>query len=152
MCGRTLDRAELGRVLGVANAQDFVARLPDGIHTVIGDRGVRLSGGERQRIAIARALYGKPDVLVFDEATSALDAAGERLVRDAIEAAIAGTTALVVAHRLSTVVGADQIVVLSGGRVIGAGQHADLVAQSPTYRAPVEDQFAAPAPPVERAH
>jgi ABC-type multidrug transport system fused ATPase/permease subunit len=145
--GRPFDAAELQRALRIAHAGEFVSELSEGTRTVIGDRGTRLSGGQRQRIAIARAVYGRPDVLVLDEATSALDARSERLVRDAIDDAIEGTTAVVVAHRLSTVVRADQIVVLSGGRLVGIGRHDDLMAGNSAYRQLVQEQFTSALPP-----
>src|SRR6185436_11272935 len=121
--GRSLVPEDVERAARLANALDFVRALPDGFATRLGDRGVRLSGGQRQRIAIARALYGRPDVLVLDEATSALDSESEREVQEAIDHALAGTTAVVIAHRLSTVRRADRIVVLDGGRIEAVGTH-----------------------------
>jgi subfamily B ATP-binding cassette protein MsbA len=118
----------------VANAHDFIAELPDGYATVVADRGIRLSGGQRQRIAIARAVVGRPAILVLDEATSALDSESERVVWEAIDRAVQGTTALVIAHRLSTVLRADRIVVLSRGGVEAVGRHAELLDRSETYR------------------
>jgi subfamily B ATP-binding cassette protein MsbA len=100
----------------------------------VGDLGVRLSGGQRQRIAIARALLKNAPILILDEATSALDTESERLVQDALERLMTGRTTLVVAHRLSTVRHADQIVVLSGGRIIGQGTHEELLAGNVAYR------------------
>jgi ATP-binding cassette, subfamily B, bacterial MsbA len=129
-----LDEADVIRAARVANAHDFIAELPDGYATVVGDRGIRLSGGQRQRIAIARAVVGRPAILVLDEATSALDSESERVVWEAIDRAVQGTTALVIAHRLSTVLRADRIVVLGRGGVEAVGRHAELLERSETYR------------------
>jgi ATP-binding cassette, subfamily B, bacterial MsbA len=129
-----LDEADVLRAARIANAHDFITKLPDGYATVVADRGIRLSGGQRQRIAIARAVVGRPAVLVMDEATSALDSESERAVWEAIDRAVQGTTALVIAHRLSTVLRADRIVVLGGGRVEAVGRHAELLERSETYR------------------
>ena len=129
-----LEEADVVRAARIANAYDFIAELPDGYATVVGDRGIRLSGGQRQRIAIARAVVARPSILVLDEATSALDSESERAVWEAIDRAVEGTTALVIAHRLSTVLRADRIVVLSRGGVEAVGRHAELLERSETYR------------------
>jgi len=125
-----------------ANAQEFIVRLPQGLDTLIGDRGVLLSGGQRQRLAIARALLQDPDILILDEATSALDTVSERLVQAAIEDLSRDRTTLVIAHRLSTVQKADQIAVLDQGHVVEIGTHEQLLAKSGYYARLYEMQFA----------
>jgi len=117
-----------------SNLADFIASLPDGLETVVGDRGVRLSGGQRQRIAIARAFVKDAPILILDEATSALDTVSERAVQDSIEKLRANRTTLIVAHRLSSVVNADQIVVLQEGRVVQQGTHYELLASPGLYQ------------------
>ena len=116
-----------------ANALEFIEQLPQGFETVTGERGVKLSGGQRQRIAIARAMLADCPVLVLDEATSALDSESEHLVQDALSKLMAGRTAIVVAHRLSTVASLDRIVVLSNGRIVEDGPHAELVEHGGAY-------------------
>lgn len=117
-----------------ANAHEFIMALPDGYRTRVGERGSHLSGGQKQRIAIARAILKDAPFLLLDEATAALDTESEQLVQDALERLMAGRTTLVVAHRLSTVQNADEILVIDGGRVVERGRHADLLAQGGLYR------------------
>jgi subfamily B ATP-binding cassette protein MsbA len=124
-----------------AHAHEFVRRLPEGYETVVGERGVELSGGQRQRIAIARALLRDPPILVLDEATSALDSESERVIQDAIEKLLEGRTVFVIAHRLSTVQRADQILVMENGRITEQGTHHALLAESGMYRRLFELQF-----------
>jgi len=129
----TATRADIEAAARAANAHDFITRLPQGYETVVGERGCRLSVGERQRISIARTLLKDPAVLILDEPTSALDAESEALVSEALERVAHGRTTLVIAHRLSTVVGADRIVVLERGRIVEQGSHRELAAAGGTY-------------------
>ena len=139
--------AEVIEAAKSAHAHEFIERLPEGYRTFLGERGVRLSGGQRQRIAIARALLKNPPLLLLDEATSALDAHSERLVQQALELAMRDRTTLVVAHRLATVVRADRILVVDGGRIVEQGTHAELSARGGLYARLAAMQFSAmPAP------
>jgi ATP-binding cassette subfamily B protein/subfamily B ATP-binding cassette protein MsbA len=130
-----------------ANAHDFVAAMPEGYATTIGERGVRLSGGQRQRLAIARALLADPRILILDEATSNLDTESERAIQDALHHLMQGRTSFVIAHRLSTIMHADRIVVLKDGLIEEMGTHQELMERSGTYRQMVLVQTAPPAPP-----
>ena len=116
-----------------AHIHDFIVSTPKGYQTMVGERGLKLSGGEKQRVAIARTLLKNPPILIFDEATSALDSANERAIQAELKSAAQGKTALVIAHRLSTVVDAHEIVVLDGGRVVERGPHAELLARGGRY-------------------
>ena len=132
--------AEVREALRAANAENFVVGFPDGLATKVGERGQQLSGGQKQRIAIARALLKDPRILLLDEATSALDAESEALVQDALTKLMKGRTSVVIAHRLSTVIGADRVVVVDGGQVVEAGTHAELLARGGVYARLVEKQ------------
>ena len=124
-----------------ANAHQFISELPEGYATMLGERGTRLSGGQRQRLAIARALLRDPPILILDEATSALDTESERLVQEAVDRLLEGRTVFVIAHRLSTVVHADQILVLNRGEIIERGTHAELLAAGGAYHRLYSLQF-----------
>ncbi len=132
--------ADVRDALRAANAETFVTSFPDGLATRVGERGQQLSGGQKQRIAIARALLKDPRILLLDEATSALDAESEALVQDALTRLMRGRTSVVIAHRLSTVIGADRVVVIDGGQVVEAGTHAELMARGGVYARLVEKQ------------
>lgn len=132
---------EVMKASKLASVDEFISRLPDGYKTFLGDRGVRLSGGQKQRIAIARALLKDPPLLLLDEATSSLDAESERLVQQALEAAMKGRTTIVIAHRLATVKKADRIVVIENGRIVEIGDHASLVNQGGLYSHLAKLQF-----------
>ncbi len=134
--------AELWRVLEQSLVADLVRRLPDGLETVVGERGYRLSGGERQRFAIARLLLKAPPVIVLDEATAHLDSGSEHLVQEALDVARQGRTAIVIAHRLSTVRDADQILVVDGGLIVERGTHQELMALGGRYSSLYSRQFA----------
>ena len=129
----TAGEAEVWQAVGRAALTDFVAALPDGLDTRVGERGMRLSGGQRQRVAIARPFLKDAPVLILDEATSHLDAVNEGLVRRALEDLMHDRTTIVIAHRLSTVRNADTLIVLDEGRVVEAGNHANLVARGRLY-------------------
>jgi len=134
--------ADVIRAATAAHAMEFIAAMPAGLDTVIGENGVRLSGGQRQRLAIARALLKDAPVLILYEATSALDAVSERHIQEALETLRRGRTCLIIAHRLSTIENADRIVVLSEGRVIETGTHRDLLARNGAYAALYRVQYA----------
>ena len=137
--------AEVWAAAEAANAAEFLRALPEGIHTYLGESGVRLSGGQRQRLAIARAILRDAPVLLLDEATSALDAESERLVQQALEKLMGGRTTLVIAHRLATVVRADRIIVLEHGRIVASGTHQQLLAEGGLYARLASLQFDAAA-------
>ncbi len=132
--GRTgASRAEVETAARAAHIHDFIAGMPKGYDTMVGERGLKLSGGEKQRVAIARTLLKNPPILIFDEATSALDSANERAIQAELKRLSQGKTALVIAHRLSTVVDAHEIVVLEAGRIVERGPHAELLARGGRY-------------------
>ncbi|WP_313802911.1 ABC transporter ATP-binding protein [Cytobacillus sp.] len=132
---------EIQRAAELANAAEFIERLPKGFETEVGERGMKLSGGQRQRIAIARALIRNPKILLLDEATSNLDSASEHLVQQALQQLMTGRTALVIAHRLSTIVEADQIVVIEDGCITGIGSHHKLLESHALYKRLAEQQL-----------
>lgn len=132
---------EIEAACRAANIHDFIADLPEGYDTVVGNRGYRLSGGEKQRVAIARVILKNPRILVLDEATSSLDSQSEALIQDALERIMHGRTSLVIAHRLSTVLAADVILVLEKGRLVERGTHTQLLEQGGLYAALYETQF-----------
>jgi ABC-type multidrug transport system fused ATPase/permease subunit len=133
--------AEVVQAARSAHADGFVSSFPDGYAQAIGERGVTLSAGQRQRIAIARVMLKRPRLLILDEASSSLDAESERLVQDALERLMAGCTTIVIAHRLSTVIRADRILVLEGGVIEDQGTHGELLARSETYSRLYRRQF-----------
>ncbi|HEX7407696.1 MAG TPA: ATP-binding cassette domain-containing protein, partial [Candidatus Binatia bacterium] len=124
-----------------ANADEFIAQLPDGYLTVVGERGLRLSGGQRQRMAIARTFLKDPRILILDEATAALDSESENLIHDVLRRLMHGRTTFIIAHRLSTVMNADRIVVIERGAICEVGRHADLLARRGVYSQLYEEQF-----------
>jgi ATP-binding cassette subfamily B protein len=126
-------QAEVEAAARAAHIHDFVASLPDGYATMVGERGLKLSGGEKQRVAIARTLLKRPAILVFDEATSALDSRTERAIQSELDEIARAHTTLVIAHRLSTIVGAEQILVMDAGRIVERGTHAELLARGGAY-------------------
>jgi len=132
---------ELWDVLRRARLEAVIAALPDGLETVVGERGYRLSGGERQRLTIARLLLSKPRVVVLDEATAHLDSTSETALSEALAEALTGQTVVVIAHRLSTVRAADQILVIEQGRIVERGRHIDLLAAGGRYEELYRTQF-----------
>lgn len=132
---------EIEEAARIANAHEFITELPDGYETIVGDRGLRLSGGQRQRLALARAVLRDPEILILDEATSSLDSVSELLVQEAIERLLTGRTAVVVAHRLSTIRNATRIVVMDQGRIVETGTHESLLANGGLYRLLYESQY-----------
>ncbi len=144
-----MPRDRIRSAAAAANADAFIEQLPDGYDTFLGERGVRLSGGQRQRIAIARAILKDPQILIFDEATSSLDTESELLVQEAIDRLMKGRTALVIAHRLSTVQKADRVVVVDRGRIVQTGVHGSLIREDGLYRKLYNLQFRDQEPVVE---
>jgi ATP-binding cassette subfamily B protein len=133
--------AEVLDAARAAHADAFIAQLPDGYLTLVGERGLRLSGGQRQRVAIARAFLKDPPILIFDEATAALDSESENLIHDALHRLMDGRTTLIIAHRLSTVMNADRIVVIEQGTICEVGRHAELLARRGVYSQLYDEQF-----------
>ena len=143
--------AELWDALTAANARAFVERLPDGLGSLVGERGVKLSVGEKQRVSIARALLKDPPILILDEATASVDTQTERLIQEALDRLMAERTSFVIAHRLSTVRHADQILVMDRGRIVERGRHDDLLAAGGLYARLCASSFLDPRPTVELA-
>ena len=135
---------EVTQAAKLANAHDFISVMPDGYHTIIGERGVKLSGGQKQRISIARAIVKNPSILILDEATSALDSESEKLVQEAINRIMEDRTVLVVAHRLSTILHADKIFVVDKGVIQACGKHSELIESNMLYQKLYEMQFGMP--------
>ena len=125
----------------VANAHEFIARMPDAYDTVLGERGTGISGGEKQRLSIARAILRNPPILILDEATSALDTVTERLVQEALNNVMADRTVFAIAHRLSTIRNADNILVIDNGKIVEHGNHEELIAKGGRYKQLCDTQF-----------
>jgi ATP-binding cassette subfamily B protein len=132
---------ELEAAARAANIHDFIASLPNGYDTIVGERGYRLSGGEKQRVALARVILKNPRILVLDEATSSLDSESEMLIQEALKRVMAGRTSIVIAHRLSTILAADMILVMDRGSIVERGTHRELLAQGGLYAQLYETQF-----------
>jgi subfamily B ATP-binding cassette protein MsbA len=137
--GATMD--EIVRAAELANASEFIDKMPDGYDTVVGERGVTLSGGQRQRIAIARALIRSLPILILDEPTTGLDAESEQLVFDALDRLLEGRTSIVIAHRLATIQRADRIFVVDDGAIVETGKHDELLAKGGVYAKLHDIQF-----------
>jgi subfamily B ATP-binding cassette protein MsbA len=137
----SVDREAITRAATAAHAMEFIDQLPEGLDTVLGETGTLLSGGQRQRLAIARALLKDAPILILDEATSALDSASERAIQNALKEVMKGRTTLVIAHRLSTIENADQVIVLSAGKVVEQGTHAELLDKGGVYARLYHTQF-----------
>ena len=144
-------RAAIVEAARTAHALEFIEAMPDGLDTLIGERGVKLSGGQRQRLAIARAVLKNAPILILDEATSSLDSESERHIQEAVEVLRAGRTTLVIAHRLSTIEGADRIVVMERGRIADIGSHDELMARNGLYSGLYRFQFSRREPPMRAA-
>ena len=132
---------EIESACKTANIYDFINSLPDKINTLVGNRGLKLSGGEKQRVSIARVVLKNPKILILDEATSSLDSISENLIQSALNTVMSGRTSIVIAHRLSTVIAADKIMVLENGVITETGTHDELLLKSDKYRLLYETQF-----------
>lgn len=140
--------SEISHAARLANAHEFIEKLPEGYDSIIGERGVKLSGGQRQRLTIARAILADPRILILDEATSNLDTESERLIQGSLQSLMAGRTSFVIAHRLSTIAHASRILVLENGRIIEQGRHEELMQASGRYREMVDLQTSPPPSPI----
>ena len=147
----SVGRAEVFEAARLARIHDFIESLPDGYDTAVGERGLKLSGGEKQRVAIARTLLKRPCIFLFDEATSSLDSKTEREIQQSLREVSRNRTTLVIAHRLSTVVEADEILVLEAGRIVERGRHAALLVADGRYAEMWRRQQAERAEEKERA-
>lgn len=136
-----ISREEAEQAARTALAHDFIMATEKGYDTMVGERGIKLSGGERQRVGIARAVLRDPKILILDEATSHLDTESERLIAQATDALIKNRTTIIIAHRFSTILRADMILVFAGGAIEASGKHDELLAKSPTYKKLYELQF-----------
>jgi ATP-binding cassette subfamily B protein len=143
--------AELWQAIEAAQIGELVRSLPDGLDTLVGDRGYRLSGGEKARLAIARLLLKAPEIVILDEATAHLDSESEVAVQDALSRALEGRTSLVIAHRLSTVINADKVIVLDEGHIVETGTHSELLARNGLYAELYRTQFERQAAGAEAA-
>jgi len=132
---------EIEKACKVANIYDFIVSLPDKWNTIVGNRGLKLSGGEKQRVSIARVILKNPKILILDEATSSLDSISESLIQSALDNVMTGRTSIVIAHRLSTVMAADKIMLLENGYITRTGTHDELLENSEGYRELYETQF-----------
>lgn len=137
----TATMEEIENACKVANIYDFVESLPDKFDTIVGNRGLKLSGGEKQRMSIARVVLKNPKILILDEATSSLDSISENLISDALNNIMKGRTSIVIAHRLSTVIAADKIMVIENGLITAEGSHTELLEKSEKYKTLYETQF-----------
>jgi subfamily B ATP-binding cassette protein MsbA len=146
-----ITRKQMIAAAEAANAAEFIATLPNGYETLVGDRGIRLSGGQRQRIAIARAIVHQPEILILDEATSSLDTVSERQVQAAIDQVVQGRTSVIIAHRLSTVLHAEKIIVLENGQILDEGRHAELYERCALYKRLCDLQFHIDEAPLAQA-
>ena len=146
---RRATQSGIQRAAEIANASEFIAELPDGYETLIGERGVKLSGGQRQRIAIARAVLADPRILILDEATSNLDTESERLIQKSLSILMRDRTSFVIAHRLSTITHAGLIIVLEDASIIETGTHEELMQRGGKYREMVQLQISLQEPQIE---